>query len=177
MVAAGLAVLVSVASMGRVWQLLYPLPYAPLVRRAAARYAVSPYLVAAVMRTESKGDAGALSRRGAVGLMQVMPATGMWAAAHMGLRGVTPARLRDPATNLAVGTWYLKTLLERYHGNLALALAAYNGGESNVDRWLASHRWAGVENTEDQIPFGQTRDFVRGVLASYAAYRRIYPDL
>ena len=174
---AAVAVLVAVFSAGDVWRLLYPLPYAPLVRQAAGRYGVSPYLVAAVVRAESKGDANAVSRRGALGLMQVMPATGAWAAGRMGLRGFTPGRLRDPATNLAVGTWYLKTLLRHYGGNLALAVAAYNGGENNVDRWVASHEWVGAANTEDEIPFGQTRDFVRGVLAAYAAYRRLYPNL
>jgi soluble lytic murein transglycosylase len=177
LVGAGVAFLVAVFSTGGVWRLLYPLPYGSLVRAAAARYDVSPYLVAAVMRAESKGDATALSRRGALGLMQVMPATGQWAAGRMRLSGFTTASLRDPATNLAVGTWYLKSLLEHYSGNLALALAAYNGGENTVDRWLNSHEWAGGENSVEEIPFVQTRDFVRGVLASYEAYRELYPDL
>lgn len=177
LVGLGLAVLVAVFSTGAAWRLVYPLPYASLVTATAARYGVSPYLVAAVVRAESKGDAAATSRRGALGLMQVMPATGAWAAGRMGLMNFTPARLHDPTTNLAIGTWYLKGLLDHYHGNLALALAAYNGGENNVDRWLQSRQWAGAQNTEDRIPFGQTRDFVRGVLAAYAAYRQIYPNL
>lgn len=177
LVGLGLAVVVAVFSTSALWRALYPMPFAPLVTAAATRYGVSPYLVAAVVRAESKGNPGATSRRGAVGLMQVMPATGAWAAGKMGLAGFTPGRLRDPGTNLAIGTWYLHTLLDHYHGNLALALAAYNGGENNVDTWLKSRRWVGRQNTEDQIPFGQTRAFVRGVLASYAAYRTLYPTL
>lgn len=172
-----LAALVAVFSTGAVWHVLYPMPYGRALRQAAARYGLSPYLVAAVVRAESKGNAQALSRRGAIGLMQVMPATGTWVAGRMGLRAFTPADLRVPAVNLAVGTWYLKTLLEHYDGNLSLAVAAYNGGENNVDRWLARHEWTGARNTEDDIPFGQTRDFVRAVLASYEAYRHLYPGL
>ncbi|MCL6595737.1 MAG: lytic transglycosylase domain-containing protein [Firmicutes bacterium] len=169
-----LAALVVIFSLPTTWRYLYPIPYPRLVAAAARRYGVSPYLVAAVVRAESKGRPGATSRRGAVGLMQIMPTTGAWAARRMGMREFGPAALRDPATNLAIGTWYLHSLLVRYRGNLPLALAAYNGGEGNVDRWLATRRWRGTEGSEEEIPFGQTRDFVRTVLAAYEAYRRLY---
>jgi soluble lytic murein transglycosylase len=176
LVLVGLSLLVAAFSTQAVWQALYPFPYPTLVRRTAARYGLSPLLVAAVIRAESKGRPGATSRRGAIGLMQVMPATGAWAATRMGLTGFRAADLRDPATNVAIGSWYLHSLLARYRGNLALALAAYNGGERNVDTWLRSGQWPGTEASEGQIPFGQTRDFVRSVLASYEVYRRLYPD-
>lgn len=171
-----MAALVATLSAAPVWRVLYPLPYPAAVYAAARRYRVQPALVAAVIRAESKGNARALSRRGAIGLMQVMPATGAWAASRMGLRGFATDALLDPATNVAIGTWYLSGLLARYRGNLALALAAYNGGERNVDLWVKSRRWSGLEGTEEQIPFGQTRDFVRSVLASYEAYRQLYPS-
>jgi soluble lytic murein transglycosylase len=171
-----MAVLVAACSSQAVWRVLYPMPYPGVVYAASQRYGVKPWLVAAVIRAESKGHADALSGRGAIGLMQIMPATGAWAATHMGINDFSSADLRNPATNVAIGTWYLRGLLDRYHGNLALALAAYNGGEHNVDRWLASRQWVGAQGTEEQIPFGQTRDFVRSVLASYEAYHRLYPS-
>lgn len=168
------AAVVAGLSLGPVWRVLYPLPFAPVVRAAAARYDMSPFLVAAVIRAESKGRPDAVSGRGAIGLMQVMPATGAWAAAHMGLGGFTPAALRRPAVNVAIGTWYLSGLVSHYHGNLSLALAAYNGGEQTVDDWLRSGAFTGSAGSHDEIPFPQTRDFVRTVLASYAVYRHLY---
>ena len=171
-----MAALVAAGSSGAAWRVLYPMPYPGVVYAAAQRFAVRPWLVAAVIRAESKGRPDALSARGAIGLMQIMPATGAWAAAHMGMKNFASADLRDPATNVAIGTWYLRGLLNRYHGNLSLALAAYNGGEHNVDRWVSSREWLGAQGTEEQIPFGQTRDFVRSVLASYEAYHRLYPS-
>lgn len=103
------------------------LPYGGLIYEAARRHAVHPALVAAIVRAESAFDAAAISRAGARGLMQLMPATGE-------RFGVAFERLHDPESNLAAGTAYLAWLLRRFDGDIALALAGYNAGEQVVER-------------------------------------------
>lgn len=163
---AGLALLVAaaVAVAG-----LLPLPYAGTIRTAAARFSVDPYLVAAVVRVESGFRPDARSVRGAVGLMQLMPPTAAWIAGKTGVRG----SLTDPDVNLTLGVWYLHYLLQHYHGNLKLALAAYNSGPDRVDRWLAAGRIR-PDVAVDTIPYAETRLFVGRVLWYYRAYRVVY---
>ena len=120
------------------------------IQATAARHGVDPRLVEAVIRVESSGDPGAVSPKGAVGLMQLMPAR----AAALGVRDAF-----DPVANLDGGTRHLRDLLARYDGNLSLALAAYNAGEAAV----RAHR--GIP------PYPETREYVRKVLALYGAER------
>ncbi|MCG0239878.1 MAG: lytic transglycosylase domain-containing protein [Firmicutes bacterium] len=154
----------------------YPFPYRDEVFQAAARYGVSPYLVAAVIRQESHWQPGVVSRQGARGLMQVMPETGRWAATQMGLGPLDPDRLFDPAVNIEVGTWYLGFLMQKFDGNWAAALAAYNGGSRHVEEWLRQGRWTGGADRLHEIPFPETRTFVRRVLRDYRRYRLLYGD-
>lgn len=135
------------------------LPYAPnalnplqihsLVSSASARDGVSPALVNAVVMAESAGDPSAVSSVGAQGLMQLMPGT----AQTCGLENAW-----DPAQNVDCGTRYLRSLLQRYNNNVALAVAAYNAGPGAVDRYH------GIP------PYAETRAYVRRVLAAYRAY-------
>ncbi|MFN7962464.1 MAG: lytic transglycosylase domain-containing protein [Thermoanaerobaculia bacterium] len=120
-------------------------PYGELIFQVASRHQVNPALVAAVVRAESAFRAGAISHKGACGLMQLMPAT----AWRFGLHG---RAIFDPAKNLDAGTEYLRFLLERFHSDLTLALAAYNAGEGTVDRF------GGIP------PFRETRGYVRRIL-------------
>jgi soluble lytic murein transglycosylase-like protein len=117
-----------------------------LVREAAERHSVDPALVRAVIETESNWNAGAISRKGAVGLMQLIPTT----AQRFGVND-----LYSPQQNIDAGVRYLKTLLERYNGNLELALAAYNAGEGAVDRAHGIPR------------FRETQDYVQRVQSAY----------
>ncbi len=126
------------------------IPYAASIRRAAERHGVDALLVAAIVEAESGFDARAVSRRGAVGLMQVMPA----------YAGTRSARLAEPEVNLDAGASYLRRLLERYGGDLELVLAAYNAGPTNV------RRYGGVP------PFRETRRYVEKVLGIYVAHYR-----
>jgi soluble lytic murein transglycosylase-like protein len=131
---------------------IIPARYAALVEREARRNGLDPRLVAAVIRQESGFDPKAHNRSsGAAGLMQLAPAT----ARSLGVRNP-----HDPAQALAAGCRYLRELLDRFHGNLRLALAAYNAGPSAVSRA------GGVPD------FPETRDYVWGVLRRYATYRR-----
>ncbi|MBX5464688.1 MAG: lytic transglycosylase domain-containing protein [Clostridia bacterium] len=152
---------------------LYPWPYRSEVESAARAEGVSPYLVAAVIRAESGFRPQSVSHRGAVGLMQVMPETGLWAAEQMGLGAITPAQLEEPGLSIRIGTWYLAQL-EREFGSVPAALAAYNAGRSNVERWLRQGVWDGTAEEAARIPFPETRRFVEKVLRDAAWYQRIY---
>lgn len=130
------------------------------LREAARRYQVDYALLQALVATESRFDAQAVSHRGAVGLMQLMPAT----AAHYGVKGGANAtqatRLADPRTNILTGTRHLRYLIDRFPGRLDLAVAAYNAGEGAVRR-------AGNEVP----PYRETQSYVKNVLALYAALK------
>jgi transglycosylase-like protein with SLT domain len=119
-------------------------PYGPLIYEAARRNALNPQLVAAVLRAESAGDPRAVSRKGARGLMQLMPATAR-------RFGVGQERLLDPRQNLEAGSRYLRWLVDQFPGDLVKVLAAYNAGEATVERYQ------GVP------PYRETRDYIRRI--------------
>ncbi len=146
-------------------RLRYPLRYEQIVVGHAENYRLQPQLVAAVIYQESKFDADAVSESGAVGLMQLLPATAQGIADRTGGSGWQERDLLDPELNVRYGSWYLRHLLDKY-GSEELALAAYNAGQTNVDRW----REDGVG-----IQFGETRHYVERVQALKAMYARAYP--
>jgi soluble lytic murein transglycosylase len=146
------------------WHWRYPYRYRPIIERAAAEFQLDPYLVAAVIREESRFNADAVSAVGAIGLMQMMPSTAGWAAKHLGQPAPGSDALLRPDVNIRLGCWYLRYLIRR-HQTLEEALAAYNGGEGNVARW----RQAG-----QGIQFHETRQYVARSLRSYDRYRTLY---
>jgi soluble lytic murein transglycosylase len=156
---------------------LYPLAYEQEISSAAERHELDPYLVAAVVRAESNFQPQAVSRAGAVGLMQVMPTTADWIAQRSDWQGSAEPRLTDPSDNVDLGAFYLAYLLDRF-GDEATALAAYNAGHGEVDRWLrdggAGSSSASV--TVGEIPFPETREFVQRVERFRDIYRRAHPD-
>jgi len=155
------------------WRMLYPLPYRDIIFAQAEAADIDPYLAMAVIRVESKFRPKAQSVRGARGLMQLMPETAHWVAQQIG-EEFHPDLLFDVEYNTKIGCWYLARLLKDFEGNLALALAAYNGGPNNVRQWLKEGTWDGAVENLHRIPFPETRDFVERVLEGYEAYRRIY---
>lgn len=157
-------------------RLFYPLPYRESVFFYARNNGLDPLLVMAVIRTESKFYPLAESSTGARGLMQVMPETARWVAGRLKIP-FQPERLFEPDYNLRLGTWYLAYLIREFNGNLAAALAAYNGGKENVKGWLAGDIWSGSIADLKEIPFPETRGFVRQVLRDYRMYRFFYPEL
>ena len=155
---------------------MFPFPYRPDVVTAARQSALDPRLLLAVARAESHFRPDVVSRRGAVGLMQLTPDTAAWIAGQRRPPAAfVPSELRNPALNLSLGAWYLARLLEDFGGRLPVAVAAYNAGPTAVAAWLASGAWNGRRQDVDQIPFPETREFVRRVLANYAVYRTLYP--
>lgn len=157
-----------------VLRLFYPVPYAAWVREAARSFDVDPHLVVAIMRTESHFRPDAVSPRGARGLMQLMPETALWAAEQVRMRDYTPERITDPQVNIALGTWYLRFLLDTFQQRALLAVAAYNAGPGAVQAWVEQGIWEGTLATADSIPFAETRQYVYRVLDAYRLYRIIY---
>ena len=144
----------------------HPLLYEETIRAAAAENGVEPALVAAVIRTESRYDEEVRSLRGAYGLMQILPETARFISERGGFGG----DLRDPETNIRMGTWYLSYLQDRYEGDERLALAAYNSGEGQVDGWILE---GGFDVARD-IPFEETQKYVEDVLKARDIYAELY---
>lgn len=154
------------------WNIAYPTGYLPRIRlHAGAR--VDPYLVAAIIREESQYDPRAVSRSGALGLMQLLPATAQTMARQQGIRDVSREELFDHETNIRFGTGYLAQMLERFEGNVVQAVAAYNAGPAAVSGWLATHGKKDVDEFVESIPYQETRHYVKRVVRSYREYRRL----
>ncbi|SHG82670.1 soluble lytic murein transglycosylase [Thermosyntropha lipolytica DSM 11003] len=154
----------------------YPKPHSEIVFAEAGKNNIDPYLVFAIMRTESKYQTAAESSAGARGLMQIMPDTAFWIAKQKGINNFDITSLYDPEVNIAFGCWYLADLSREYKGNLPLVIAAYNAGRGNVREWLNEGRWNGNLKELDKIPFPETRTYVRNVLKAYEAYKAIYEE-
>lgn len=154
-------------------RLIYPLPFAGLIRQEADRWGLDPLLLAAVIRQESRFEPAAASSASAQGLMQIMPATAEWIAGQQGRRNFRPEQAYWPYINVDFGAYYLNWALKQLDGNLAAALAGYNGGPGNALRWRK------LAPTDDDlmvalIDYGETRLYVQQVLNQLASYRQLY---
>lgn len=175
-VAAAAVLLVAFAALelGRTTQSrMLPLTDASIIREQAAKKRLDPALIAAVIYAESRFEPRP-SSAGAQGLMQILPATAYYVAHLSGGSRFTASDLATPRINLAYGSYYLRYLLDHYGGNEMLAVAAYNGGLGNVDRWVADANAGGREMTAGTIPFPETREYVKRVLSAQRAYRSGY---
>lgn len=157
-----------------IWKMLYPLKYEDLVFKYADTFDNDPYLVTAIMYRESRFNPNALSPKGAMGLMQIMPDTAEWIAESLNMEKFVATDLYKPEVNIYLANWYLANLSQQFNGNLILMLAAYNGGRGNVQKWLTERNWSGDVNDIDQIPFPETQKFVRNVLTLYQRYLQLY---
>lgn len=172
---------------------LYPFRFRDEIVTYAKQNGLDPLFVAAVIKNESRFNPSAVSRRGAVGLMQIMPETGRWVASQLGFADFEVDMLRDPATNIMIGTWYLAELKREFGGKFVLVVAAYNAGRGNVRQWVKRSGtviepspdvgldvWPGPDVSEDfplsEIRIGETRAYVRDVLSSLRRYRELYSD-
>lgn len=155
-------------------EITLPLRHEDIIRQQARDKDVDPALIAAVIYTESRFVEGRTSAAGAEGLMQITPETARYIARKSGGIAFEISDLDTAQVNIAYGSYYLRYLLDRYGGNEALALAAYNGGEGNVDRWIDDARKRDEDLTIDAIPFGETRAYVRKVTRAKEDYRDRY---
>jgi soluble lytic murein transglycosylase len=153
-------------------ELLFPMPHKQAVLQRTREIGLDPAYVYGLIRQESRFVMDARSSVGASGLMQVMPATAKWTARKIGLDGFTVDQLHHRDTNIAIGTGYLKLVLDNFEGSQALAAAAYNAGPSRSRRWrngpvLEGAIWA------ENVPFNETRDYVKKVLSNATAYAAV----
>ncbi len=173
---AGLAVALAIAPQAdRAVQeaVLLPLRHDDIIRQQARDKDLDPALIAGVIFAESHFR-DQTSHAGAKGLMQIMPDTADYIAAKSGGIAFEQGDLSTPQVNIAYGSWYLRHLLDKYGGREVPALAAYNAGQGNVDRWLAAAPGERLRPTD--IPFAETRHYVAKVLDARDDYRREYPS-
>jgi soluble lytic murein transglycosylase len=152
-----------------------PLAHAALIREQAAAKHLDPALIAGVIYAETKFEPRT-SSAGALGLMQIEPSTAEYIAHLSGGVRFTTDDLATPKINVAYGSWYLRYLLNHYGGDEMLAVAAYNGGLANVDKWVATARAEGRALNVADIPFAETRAYVRRVMRAQREYRSAYPN-
>jgi soluble lytic murein transglycosylase len=155
------------------WRFSYPRGYNSYVEKYAKMYGLDPYLVYAVIREESRFKERALSRSWAHGLMQIIPSTGRKLSNLLGIR-YSRWKLYEPRVNIQMGTYYLANLIKRFDGNVALALAGYNGGPVRVRRWLKQYKEFDIDEFIEDIPLRETRYYVKKVMKSYYGYKRTY---
>lgn len=154
------------------WNVAYPTGLLPTIKLQGAK-GVDPYLIAAIIREESQYDVRAVSRVGAIGLMQMMPATANNVAQRVGLPAVGREDLFDQETNIRIGVRYVEQLLEQFSGNLVYTIASYNAGPIAVGNWIAQHRGQSQDEFVELIPYQETRQYVKRVLRSYREYVRL----
>ncbi|MCC5810165.1 MAG: transglycosylase SLT domain-containing protein [Ectothiorhodospiraceae bacterium] len=151
-------------------ELRFPLAFRETMANRARDSDVDMGLVYALMRKESAFTPDARSPVGAMGLMQVMPGTGRNVASRLGISGFTTSKLYEPDMNLALGAAYLDQMLKRFDGNLVMAAAAYNAGPGRVDGWRRDNAGLPAQVWVENITFGETRDYVKSVLAFRAVF-------
>ena len=154
------------------WNVAYPTGLLPTIKLQGAK-GVDPYLIAAIIREESQYDVKAVSRVGAIGLMQVMPATANTVAQRVGLPAVGREDLFDQETNIRIGVRYVEQLLEQFSGNLVYTIASYNAGPLAVGNWISQYRGQGQDEFVELIPYQETRQYVKRVLRTYREYVRL----
>jgi len=150
-----------------------PLRHEDVIRQQAKAKGLDPALIAGIIYAETHFRPRP-SAAGAQGLMQLLPSTAHFIAARSGGTAFETRDLATPQVNIAYGSWYLRYLIKRYGGNEALAVAAYNGGEANVDKWLLRAARSGNQLQAEDIPFPETRAYVEKVLKAREDYRRTY---
>ena len=154
------------------WELRFLTPYRELIEPHANSKNLDISWVYGVMRQESRFIIPSRSPTGAQGLMQIMPATGKWVAGKLGLY-YHPGLLRDPETNVELGTEYMRIILGELEGDQVLAAAGYNAGPGRARRWRASQPLEGAVYAET-IPFDETRDYVKQVMTNAVIYAALF---
>ncbi|MCC6715136.1 MAG: transglycosylase SLT domain-containing protein [Gammaproteobacteria bacterium] len=165
----------AIASLGKAreyddLEVRFPLGYTDVVERYARERNLEPAVMLSFIRSESAFNEFARSPAGALGLMQVMPATGKLTARRIGLSSHTTADLLRAQSNVMIGSAYLRDMLDRHGGNLAMAAAAYNAGPLRVKKWRPLRDCIEADIWVDTIPFTETRRYVRNILFYTALY-------
>ena len=149
---------------------LYPKEYSEYVKSASEKYGVEENLIYSIIKNESNFQNTSSSHKGAQGLMQLMEETAADSAKKI---GITSFDLSNPKTNIEIGTYYYSYLFDKYK-NQGLALAAYNAGAGNVDKWIKSGQLDSDGSNIENIPYKETNMYVRKVLQTVKIYEYVY---
>jgi len=150
-----------------------PVPYNDEIIKYSEMYDLDPYLVAAIIKTESSFNKDISSHMGATGLMQIMPSTGEWIAKNLGIDNFSQGMLQDVDLNIQMGCWYLNYLQKQFKYKNEV-LAAYNGGMGNVFNWLNDERYSADGEIIHTIPFKETLVYIEKVEVVYNEYIELY---
>ncbi len=156
------------------YYLIYPYAYPEYLKKYSTEFGVDPLFVLAVMREESRFDPTAGSYVGALGLMQVMPATGKGIANSLGIKNFNSQMLLDPETSIKMGCFYLSEQLKNFGGSNYYASGAYNGGPGAMSKWISERGDKNIDEFIELIPYDETRNYVRKVMGSYFFYQMLY---
>ena len=152
---------------------IYPVKYSEYVYKYSEEYDIDPLLVFAIIKTESNFIESAVSKSGAIGLMQLMPETAKERAEKLNIE-YTEKTLYNAEDNIRMGISYYKTLLDHYNENYILAFVAYNAGIGNVDKWISEETINNVGTDIENIPFKETNMYVRKIIHNYQTYKELY---
>jgi len=155
------------------WEALFPKPYWLDLKKFSSTNALDPYLVASLIRQESEFNPNAVSRKDAVGLMQLLPKVGKTLAKQEKIKHFKAAQLFTPGVNLELGTKYFRAMVDKY-GAFEYALAAYNAGGDRVESWMGDGKYRDPQEFVESIPFTETREYVQAILRNANVYRQLY---
>jgi soluble lytic murein transglycosylase len=155
------------------WRILFPEMYWTDIKADAERNGLDPFMVASLIRQETEFNPVAVSNKNAYGLMQILPSVGRSLAKEEGFRHFQTNELLDPATNIRLGTHYLKQTLDKFGGQPEYAFAAYNAGDDRVIDWQSVGNYHGIDEFVESIPFSETREYVEAILRNEQIYREL----
>jgi soluble lytic murein transglycosylase len=155
------------------WHILFPKAWWDTIQTESEKNNLDPYLVASLIRQESEFNPSAISRANAYGLMQLLPSVGKAMAREEGNKHLETFQLLDPATNIRLGTRYLRKTLDKFGGVTEYALAAYDAGDDRVLDWQAAGPYQGIDEFVESIPFTETREYVEAILRNEETYKAI----
>jgi len=169
-------ILIYIMIMAMLKLVFYPTKYKNEVERAAENYSVDPYIIFSVIKQESNFKAHASSTKGASGLMQLLPATAKEVAISMNSIDESNFDIYDAETNIYIGVKYLSELIQRYDGNIYIAIAAYNAGMGNVDKWYEQpySSYDTIDKVIEKIEYKETKTYVINIANYYNMYRKLY---
>ncbi|OXM17030.1 lytic transglycosylase domain-containing protein [Paenibacillus herberti] len=158
-------------------RMMYPISYMDSIEAESVQQKVDPYLIAAIIRVESNFKPDKVSRRGAGGVMQLMPDTAGWIIEMAKFNKMTrDSVMASPEESIKAGSWYVHSLDSQFKGNSVAVVAAYNAGPGKVGQWIKSGVWDGTIEKLNQVPYGETRHYVQRVNYYYKKYKSLYPE-
>ena len=169
-------ILIYIMIMAMLKLVFYPTKYKNEVERAAENYSVDPYIIFSVIKQESNFKAHASSTKGASGLMQLLPATAKEVAISMNSIDESNFDIYDAETNIYIGVKYLSELIQRYDGNIYIAIAAYNAGMGNTKSWLEKEyeEYETFSDIYECVKYSETRNYLNSVIKNYNYYTVLY---